>query len=225
MKENDNNFNREFPLWSFKFKPSSKVEAISRKDLEAKLILKALKDKDFKRELLNNGKATVEHFLNIQLPGALTVQVLEETEHDIYLVLPANPYAGIAETEIQQTLGMELEDIADWVLDQQKGIFPEDKENNVRLVTKAWRDDSFKQALLSNPAPVLGQELGEEVDDNISIHVLEETENELFIVIPQLPDSALKKNEIEAQSFKLPLVIGTGTGGGFNNSKYVCPLP
>jgi hypothetical protein len=224
MKATDINFNREFPLWSFKFKASSKVEAISRKELEAKLILKALKDKAFKKALLDNGKAAVEHFLNIQLPKALTVQVLEETEHDVYLLLPANPYAGIAEAEIQQTLGMELEDIADWVLDQQKGLLPEDKENNVRLVAKAWRDDSFKQALIFSPAPILEQELGEELDDNISIYVLEETENRLFIVIPHLPDSALEKNEIEAQSFKLPLVIGTGSGQGFNNSKYVCPF-
>jgi hypothetical protein len=217
MKENENYFNREFPLWSFKFKASSRIETLSRKDLEAKLITKALKDKAFKQTLLQNGKATVEQMFNIQLPENVALQVLEETENQIYLVLPTNPYAGITEAELRETLGLELEDIADWVLDQQKGILADDKKSNIQLVAKAWRDNSFKNALIANSTIIIQQELGIEVDDKVSIQVLEETLDKLFIVIPYLADITLIKNYIDTQSYNLPLIVGSNLGSGLTS--------
>ncbi|CAN5387675.1 hypothetical protein BH23BAC1_BH23BAC1_05770 [soil metagenome] len=224
MKETHNLHRREFPLWSFAFKAASTVDAFSRKDIEFNLISKALKDKDFKQSLLEDGKAAVEDMFNLKLPDALSLQVMEETDDNIYLVLPHNPYAGIPEPEIQYSLGMDFEDIASWLLDQQKELLPEDKKNHLKLIVKSWRDESFKKLLIADPKLVIEQEFGEKIEDHISIQVLEEAEDKVFIVIPHLPDSVLIKTEIDKQIFNLPIVIGSGLGGG-ETGPYRKPVP
>lgn len=49
--------------------------------------------------------------------------MLEETEDTLYMVLPCNPYEGISEEELQASLGMSYEDVAQWVLEQQRNAF------------------------------------------------------------------------------------------------------
>lgn len=218
----EQNVNRQLPLWSFGFKSSSRVEVLTRMDIESRLVAKALKNGEFKNELLKNGRATIEQLFAIELPDALTVHIVEETDLLVYLVLPHNPYAGIAESELITALGMDLEDIAGWVLNQQKGLFPEDSQKNVRLVTNAWRDAFFKKQLLADPVFIIEQELGEEIQDGVTIQVLEETADEVYIVIPQALDHAFAQTEIETYSVNLPIIIGSDPSP--NSSAYRCPL-
>lgn len=61
----------------------------ARKDKEAEIVAKALKDATFKQELLSNSKATIEREVGQTLPPGLEIQVVEETPTTLYLVLPS----------------------------------------------------------------------------------------------------------------------------------------
>lgn len=61
-----------------------------RKEIEEKLIKKALEDEDFKKQLLEDPKAVLEK-AGLKYPENVTVEVLEETVDKAYIVLPVNP--------------------------------------------------------------------------------------------------------------------------------------
>ena len=61
----------------------------ARKDKEAEIIAKALKDAAFKQELLSNPKAAIEREVGQTLPPNIEIQVVEETPTTLYLVLPS----------------------------------------------------------------------------------------------------------------------------------------
>ena len=70
-----------------------------RRELEAHLIARALKDEGFRQQLIANPKAALEAelarlHLDIKLPGTLEVKVLEETPTTLYLVLPPDLIAA-----------------------------------------------------------------------------------------------------------------------------------
>ncbi len=59
-----------------------------RKQLEEKLIAKAMKDEAFRKTLLENPKAAIEEETGIKIPGAVNLNVVEEDPSTFYLVLP-----------------------------------------------------------------------------------------------------------------------------------------
>jgi len=178
----------KLPLWSYQVQSDSKLAVRTRKDLEIHLITRALKDEAFKQELLANPKAVVEKELGTKLPEELEINVLEETEDTLYMVLPCNPYEGMSESELKATLGMSYEDVAQWVLDQQRNAFL-DEASSVAVIVRAWRDEGFKQELLNHPIKVIEQELGEEMPEGIQIQILEEIESTLCMVLPKFLDN------------------------------------
>jgi hypothetical protein len=62
--------------------------------LEDLIIEKALKDDSFRNQLLEDSKSAFERETGITLPGSLTIRVLQEDPHNMYLVLP--PLIGSA---------------------------------------------------------------------------------------------------------------------------------
>jgi hypothetical protein len=225
-------FTRELPLWSFEFKSASRLEILSRRDIEQKLIKRAWQDDIFKHALLENSKATLEEFFSIQLPETLELRVLEETERSVYLVLPHNPYSLTSETELEKALGMDLEDVAGWMLEQQKGLMPEDLHNNVLLVAKAWRDKDFKNRLLAEPKATLMQELDLEFQKDVRVTVLEESENQVYIIIPFLPEFALADTEDDLRFINLAIGQASDPSPDPNDTfapdctlTFTCPIP
>ncbi|UKO95894.1 NHLP leader peptide family RiPP precursor [Nostoc sp. UHCC 0870] len=61
------------------------------------------------------------------------------------------------------------------------------EEFNTRIATKAWQDPAFRQELLSNPRAVIARELGTTLPDNLQVHVCEENDNNVYLVIPPVP--------------------------------------
>lgn len=173
------------PLWSFQFQPNSKLALKTRKDLEIHLITRALKDEDFKRELIANPKAVIESELGTKLPDELEIKVLEETEDTIYMVLPCNPYEGISEEELQASLGMSYEDVALWVLEQQRNSIL-DEEYTTAILSKCWKDDNFKDAWLNNSREILEKQFELSIPVEIKIKAIEETTKKLYVVLPKL---------------------------------------
>lgn len=54
------------------------------------MIAKALKDKNFKKKLMNNPKETIEKELGVHFGDNVNIQILEESESERYLILPAH---------------------------------------------------------------------------------------------------------------------------------------
>jgi hypothetical protein len=93
--------------------PASGPQPITRRELEARIIAKAWRDPEFKKQLLHNPHATVQAELKtvdpaIVLPSALQVHVHEEHPNVYHLVLPRNP----REISLGEVLGDNLEALA-----------------------------------------------------------------------------------------------------------------
>jgi hypothetical protein len=55
-----------------------------------------------------------------------------------------------------------------------------------KLIAKTWSDESFKERLLSDSRAVLEAE-GISVPPGVDVKVLEQTDAQVFIVIPKMP--------------------------------------
>ena len=64
-----------------------------------------------------------------------------------------------------------------------------------RLIEKAWQDETFRAALLADPKGVIEAELGQALPRGITVKVVEETADTLYIRLPlnldQLTDELL----------------------------------
>ena len=56
-----------------------------------------------------------------------------------------------------------------------------------RIIAKAWKDEAYKQELLTNPQAVLAREFGVEFPEEIKVQVLEENSSSLYFVLPMSP--------------------------------------
>jgi hypothetical protein len=63
----------------------------TRKEFEARLIVLAWKDEEFRKRLLQDPKKVFAEQIGSDLPSDLKIKVLEETPDQFYLVLPQNP--------------------------------------------------------------------------------------------------------------------------------------
>jgi hypothetical protein len=55
-----------------------------------------------------------------------------------------------------------------------------------KIVAQAWSDGSFKQRLLADPAGVL-KERGFDVDDEITVKVVENSAQTVHLILPERP--------------------------------------
>jgi len=197
------------PLTSAVFTSASTMTLMSRKEVEAALIANAFEDDAFKQALLANPKSVIEAKFSLVLPDDLTVAVLEESDSEVFFVLPHNPYTGIEEADLQKALGMDLTDIAGWLLDQQYNLSARQKAALSRLIVKAWRDASFKRLLLTDPELVLGQELDQLSRGGVVMQVVEETREKIVIILPYMRDDFAGGRQADSSLTNLPVVIGS----------------
>jgi hypothetical protein len=80
----------------------------------------------------------------------------------------------------------------------------------LQLIEKAWKDDAFRQALLTDPQGAVERALGGKLPAGIQVKVLAETPNTFYLVLPANPDRApagqLSDQQLEA-------VAGGWSGG------------
>jgi|SRR6476661_2855237 len=198
------------PLWSYQLQQDSKLAVRTRKDWEINLITRALKDEDFRKGLVANPKAAVEKEIGAKLPEKLEIKVLEETEDTLYMVLPYNPYEGIYEDDLKALVGMTYEDVAQWVLQQQRNSLL-DEESSVIVIARAWRDEKFKQELLENPKIVVEKEWRMAIPENFEFKVLEESLDKLYLSLPHMLNvSYVDINNPPDPDVRQLLVAGSG---------------
>jgi hypothetical protein len=81
------------------------------------------------------------------------------------------------------------------------------QEIEAHLVAKTWKDESFKQQLLSNPKAVIEKEFGVQLPAELNVQIVEEDAQTLYINLPMRPDfsgTELSDRDLEA-------VAGGGT--------------
>ena len=81
---------------------------LQRKDLEQKLIEKAMKDEAFRKQLIDNPKAVIEQESGMKILESTKIKIVEEDPQTIYLVLPCVP-ARATQVELSE---IELQDVA-----------------------------------------------------------------------------------------------------------------
>ncbi len=93
--------------------PTKPPVALTRRELEARIIAKAWKDPNYRKRLLADPKGVLQHEIaaidpSVSLPTALQVQVHEEAPDTYHLVLPRNP----KDISLGEVLGDNLEAVA-----------------------------------------------------------------------------------------------------------------
>ena len=78
-----------------------------------------------------------------------------------------------------------------------------------RMIEKAWKDPSFRQALLTDPRAALERELGGKLPAGLQVKVLAESGDTYYLVLPANPDRAPAGQLTDEQ---LEAVAGGWTG-------------
>jgi hypothetical protein len=97
----------------------------SRKQAENVLIRQAQQDATFRRELIANPSAAIGKTFGVPLPSDLKISVLEETDRQVYLILPAKSARGgqLADSELARVAGGKMEDKDESDVGKIKGFF------------------------------------------------------------------------------------------------------
>ncbi|MCW5315518.1 NHLP leader peptide family natural product precursor [Nostoc sp. KVJ3] len=87
-----------------------------------------------------------------------------------------------------------------------------------RIIAKAWKDEAYKQELLTNPKAVIEREFGVEFPSEVNIQVLEENPTSLHFVLPISPVAFaqdLSEEQLEAiaggKDYRLEIAKGAIT--------------
>lgn len=63
-----------------------------------------------------------------------------------------------------------------------------------QIIQKAWQDPSFKAKLLADPKAAIQEALGVTIPDHIKVKAVEESSDELYLVLPPNPSEVLKSD-------------------------------
>ena len=66
-----------------------------------------------------------------------------------------------------------------------------------KLVAQSWEDSSLRQRLLDEPEAVLAEH-GAEIPEDMSVKVVENSANTLYLPLPLGPDAELSDKELDA---------------------------
>ena len=87
-----------------------------------------------------------------------------------------------------------------------------------RIIAKAWKDEAYKQELLTNPKAVIEREFGVEFPADVKVQVVEENPTSLHFVLPVSPVAIaqeLSEQQLEAiaggKDWRLEIVKGAIT--------------
>lgn len=69
-------------------------------------------------------------------------------------------------------------------------------EKYAKMIAKAWKDPNFKKKLLSDPANAM-KEMGIKVPGDMRIRCVENTDNEVTIVLPRNPNKNGELNDTQ----------------------------
>lgn len=74
------------------------------------------------------------------------------------------------------------------------------KDFEMKLIAKAWTDETFRQQLLNNPKIAVEQEFGETLPEDLNVEIIQEPANTLYIVLPAMPENNDELNDEELEA-------------------------
>jgi hypothetical protein len=131
------------------------------------IIAQAMRNTDLRSQLLSTPKQTLLAH-NVTLPESQTVTVLESDHYRSYFVLPIMTAATVQELK-----------------DSLTSVHP-NRSGRSRILIKVAEDPTYKQLLLQDPQSVL-RAAGVTIPGHVNITILENTDDQLYIVIPAIP--------------------------------------
>ena len=79
-----------------------------RQQLEQQLVQKAMKDESFRKQLIEDPRASIETETGMKIPESITIEILEEDHHSFYIILPAQNKeveGELTDTDLEQVAG------------------------------------------------------------------------------------------------------------------------
>jgi hypothetical protein len=130
------------------------------------VMAKAVHEPDFRSRFVENPKVILDE-MDIPIPSAQNVTVLESREGEIFFVLPV-----LTEEDVQQ------------LRDSLKTVHPQ-RSVRSRILLKAREDPDYKAKLLEEPKTTLKAE-GLPIPNTSTVTVLENSPEQLYIVLPHI---------------------------------------
>jgi len=75
-------------------------------------------------------------------------------------------------------------------------------ELELRIVSKAWQDDTFREKLLKDPKATLARELGAELPKELTVNVRAESPTTAYLRIPSAPKQAKMSEELSEETLE-----------------------
>jgi hypothetical protein len=75
------------------------------------------------------------------------------------------------------------------------------QEIQSHIIARAWKDEAYKQELLSNPKAIFEREFKVQLPVEMNVNVVEENNNNIYMVLPKrpdLPNGELSEEQLEA---------------------------
>ncbi|MCS6960032.1 MAG: NHLP leader peptide family RiPP precursor [Pseudanabaenaceae cyanobacterium SKYGB_i_bin29] len=130
-------------------------------------------DPAFKQEFISNPKAALAKY-GVTVDEKVDLTVLEETERDVYLVIPS--------PEVANELANGNDAIA-------------------KLIARAATDEALRQEMLADPKAVIARETGLVIPEEANISVLQQTPEKAYFVLPR-PVAADSDRELSAEELE-----------------------
>jgi hypothetical protein len=90
------------------------------------------------------------------------------------------------------------------------------RESELRIVSKAWEDDAFREKLLKDPKATLARELGVELPKELTVKVRAESPTTAYLRIPSAPKRTTMSEELSEET--LENVAGGGVIVAYESS-------
>jgi Nitrile hydratase, alpha chain len=129
-------------------------------------IAQAIHEPVLRAALIADPKTTLAN-MGIVLPPQQQVTVLESTATQTFLVLPLMTAREIEYLQAGLTSGRSLRSVRS------------------QIVLKAWQDPDYKARLIADPKPILNNE-GVKIATHTSVRVLENSQQQLYLVLPAI---------------------------------------
>jgi Nitrile hydratase, alpha chain len=156
----------------------------------SQIVTRAWEEADFEQRLITNPREVLIEY-NAELPKYSEIVVVKNTDSLFNLVLPARPSLDNIEAQLE-IMQLQQSDADD---------------KYVRIVERAWGDESFKQRFLAAPRSIF-EEYKIEVPATLEVRIVENTHERIYLTLPAKPSGEISMEELE-------LVAGGGWRGAF----------
>ncbi|HSU13255.1 NHLP leader peptide family RiPP precursor [Longimicrobium sp.] len=165
-------------LWGIPIEPPhGRIGLMRRKDLEIMLVANAIRDQRYRQRLLEDARSLIQETTGLIIPEDISIHVLEESGANVYLVIPHDPWHSNEEMPATR-------ERMEWLLTWHRSTLL-NEDQCVQLITKAWTDNAFAGALVSNPRETIEQWLGLNLPAELSIETLVEKSDTVYIILPE----------------------------------------